>query len=237
VTTSHHVLVCGEGNQWLAPKAGDLHQGQHRLFIHSREAMDDIEATNGRHKIQSVRKFVECCKVLEFQLENVADAVLLQLSEGIFTAVFGSPGWSSFNVQVKNMSIDLVELNDERLATRSSNSDPTHSRHKAPVPIYCRIARPHDSHCAAWCKFHFTEQGCKKGQLCMMCHSADHILQAQQRKTHRGKHEISHFWDRNTARPQLHFCACARQCVPRRSFARDSGVPIVCRCTAFQKSI
>lgn len=188
VTTSHNVLANVGGDEWMSPVASSLRPGVHKLFVMRRdEAIAPIG--DGCLTVQSMRKVVQTCEVVELELEDKADAILLQLSEGVFTAVFGSAGWEPMWVMNKNGSVDVVDAN--RDVANCSTSDTSHNRRSLPSPVYRTIRRPHDAHCTAWCRYHFAEQGCRKGFLCNMCHSPDHREQAHEqaehKKTHHGK--------------------------------------------------
>lgn len=193
-TTGHSVLCQGtsEGLPAFQPvEAGSIKPNNHIPFVHSKINMCSLTESIS---LTGVSKHMVSCKVVEIKLQTPMDAVLVQLKldssgEGskdkhdVYTAVFGSPE-IPVDFVVKNTFIDANEVtaND----TVSSTSDPTQNR-KPSVWTFRKVARPHDAHCNAWCKFHFSEQGCKQSILCSMCHDGKHAADDKRRKTHRGK--------------------------------------------------
>lgn len=194
-TTTGHGVLCqstSEGLPAFQPvEAGSIKPNNHIPFVHSKiNMLSNTESIS----LTGVSKHMVPCKVVEIKLQTPMDAVLVQLKldssgEGskdkhdVYTAVFGSPE-SSIDFVVKNTFIDanVATAND----AMSSTSDPTQNR-KPSVRTFRKVARPHDAHCTAWCKFHFSQQGCKQSFLCQYCHDEEHAADDKRRKTHRGK--------------------------------------------------
>mmetsp|Transcript_18365 Transcript_18365/g.32556 ORF Transcript_18365/g.32556 Transcript_18365/m.32556 type:complete len:732 (+) Transcript_18365:57-2252(+) len=191
-TISHSVLATvtnstrGLPLQFAAVEAGEFNPASHQLFTMCHDESGGL-TTEGCPEVKAVSKSVQSCQVVEIELTDAADAVLVQVADGVFAAVFGSPGWQSMEVVTKNHSLHVqLDCSDLLAGARSSMSDPTHSQRTEPL-VYRKIISPHDGHCTAWCKFHFTKQGCKRGLLCPLCHHADHADAAKCTQSHRGK--------------------------------------------------
>ncbi|CAE8644307.1 unnamed protein product [Polarella glacialis] len=191
-TISHSLLATvanstgGWPLQFAAVEAGEFKTESHQLFTICLDESGGL-TTEGCPEVKAVSKSVQSCQVVEIELTDAADAVLVQVADGVFAAVFGSPGWQSMEVVTKNHSLHVqLDCSDLLAGARSSMSDPTHSQRTEPL-VYRKIISPHDGHCTAWCKFHFTKQGCKRGLLCPLCHHADHADAAKCTQSHRGK--------------------------------------------------
>lgn len=178
VTAAHHLLVHVENHGWDHVLASELDAKRHQLIIEN-QGDDILEVV----PVCSIRKFVDSKEVAEIELEQQADALFLELSDDHFAALFGSPGWPrTYEVRTKNTFLDVPGFS---AAAPSSQSDPTDSRVQNPGPLYRTIVRAHDAHCKAWCKYHFSAEGCRN-RVCLMCHSPEHEAEAKQQTKHRG---------------------------------------------------
>jgi len=175
VTSSHGILVTGSNSEWFPKDADELKSKQDRLFaMHRKVPFSEISYP----MVEAVVTTVLSSQVVQVELEDPALAMLVQLTEGVFVAVFGSPELPNTEAVKKGgcLDVQLVGGNTPDVA-QSVKSDQTHSRKsksESECQVYRTIIRPHDKHCTAWCKFFFSPTGCKKMQLCEMCHDAEH---------------------------------------------------------------
>jgi len=195
VTASHLLLAGLEGEgAWQALEARELRPGRHTVLVMSSSShgLEEFDARLVNLALEHRPERRTGC-VVEVELEDSSHAIFLAVgdadssfSHNHFAAVFGSPTPPTMVAVRSHMrrSLDIYTTDEWEALERDGQDHSAPSQvHSDPLPagvprdrdasIYRTIIPPHDTRCAAGCRYHIAGT-CRSGRLCPRCHHDDH---------------------------------------------------------------